>query len=147
MEYFYDETTGSVVRSVSRYSTESCPNISDALAFETCENRDVVYSAFISGSSVSGTARFTPPSGEAVTGIELFREAWSMIDADNDNGTYSSVSENANQLLVVTYNSSTQEGKVYVLPITNLTGALSAASDAKTFTGFGKITAMCTQGK
>jgi hypothetical protein len=155
MEYFYDETNGSAVRSVSRYSTESCPNISEALAFETCENRDVVYyatssavySAFISGSNVSGTTRFTPPSGEAITGIKLFREAWYMIDADNDNGAYSPMSENANQLLVATYNSSTQEGKVYVLPITNLTGALSAASDAKTFTGFGKITAMCTQGK
>lgn len=149
----YDDVNGANVQSVSKYTTASCPNIASALGFETCENRDVVYyatpsavyGAFISGTGVSGSVRFTPPSGETVTCIKLFREAWYLLNTTDE--TKTAMAENCNQLLVATYNSSTKEGKVYALPITNISGALGTPTADKTFSGFGRITAMATQGK
>lgn len=153
IENIYEESTGMKVRSVSRFATSSCPEISNAIEFETCENRDVVYyattssvfSAFISGSSVTGNNRFTPPTGEVVTGIKLFREAWYLMNSGDN--TKTPMPENSNQLLVSTYNSASGEGKIYALPITNLTGSLGATTSENTFGGFGRIISMCTQGK
>lgn len=153
MESGYDAVTGSYTQSVSKFTTASCPDIASAFGFETCENRDVVYyatpsavyGAFISGTSASGTARFTPPSGEKVTCIKLFREAWYLLNTTDE--TKTAMAENSNQLLVATYNSSTKEGKIYALPITNISGALGTPTTDKTFSGFGRITAMATQGK
>ena len=153
LESGYDAVTGDFTQSVSKYATTSCPDIANAFGFETCENRDVVYyatpsavyGAFISGTSVSGTARFTPPSGEKVTCIKLFREAWYLLNTTDE--TKTAMAENSNQLLVATYNSSTKEGKIYALPITNISGALGTPTADKTFSGFGRITAMATQGK
>lgn len=143
----------SVVRSVSKFPTNACPEINNALFFEMCENRDVmyyatpskVYSASISGSNLTSEVRFTPPEGEEITAIKLFREAWYEINPTNSNIT--PMDENTNQLLVATYNANSKEGKLYALDVTSFTGTLSAPASEKTFTGFNKITAIGTQGK
>ncbi|MBK5721828.1 hypothetical protein JGH11_13190 [Dysgonomonas sp. Marseille-P4677] len=148
----YDENSNQVFKSASKYATQACPDIDQAISFETCENKDVVYyatpsavySAYFSASSVSATSRFTPPAGEVITTIKLFHEAWYVLNAKDD---YTPMNENGNQLFVATYNETTQEGKVYALAITNLAGALEASSVEKTFGGFSRITALGTQGK
>lgn len=134
-----------------RFQTTACPDITNAFQYEVAGNRDVVfyatknkvYSAYMVGNAATGAARFTPPSGEEVVSIKIFHEAWHKIDPNNDQ--YTEMPQNQNQLLVATYNESKKEGKLYVLPITGLNGALGEAIEV--FDGFGKITAIETQGQ
>lgn len=101
----------------------------------------------IGGSAVgvNESGAFTAPAGEEITTMSLFREAWSYYDQQSTEMEV--MEEDANQLLVATYNNTTQEGKVYVLPITGNSGSLGTADADHTFTGFGRITALGTQGK
>lgn len=134
-----------------RFETETCPEIANAFQYEVAENRDVVfyttksnvYSAYLSGVSATGTVRFTPPAGEEITCIKIFREAWHKINPENTN--FTEMDQNQNQLIVATYNNSKNEGKIYVLPITGVNGALG--QPVETFDGFGKVTAIDTQGQ
>ncbi len=145
--YFYE--------SDGKYSAATCPDIENALCFEGSYKRSVIYYAtknkvypcVIGGSAVgvNESGAFTAPAGEEITTMSLFREAWSYYDQQSTEMEV--MEEDANQLLVATYNNTTQEGKVYVLPITGNSGSLGTADADHTFTGFGRITALGTQGK
>ncbi len=145
--YFYE--------SEGKFSTATCPDIANALCFEGSYKRSVIYYAtkskvypcVIGGSAVGVNegGAFTAPAGEEITAMSLFREAWSYYTQPGSDMAV--MPEDANQLLVATYNDNTQEGKVYVLPITGNSGSLGAADADHTFTGFGRITALGTQGK
>lgn len=145
--YFYE--------SDGKYSATSCPGIENALCFEGSYKRSVIYYAtkskvypcVIGGSAagVNESGAFTAPAGEEITAMSLFREAWSYYSTQSTDMEV--MPEDADQLLVATYNSSTQEGKVYVLPISGNSGSLGTANADQIFTGFGRITALGTQGK
>ena len=141
--------------SEGKFSAAACPDIENAIGFEGSCKRSVIYYAtkskvypcVIGGSaaSVNEGGVFTAPAGEEITAMSLFREAWSYYSTLFTGMT--AMDEDANQLLVATYNETTQEGKVYVLPITGNSGGLGTADADHTFTGFGRITALGTQGK
>lgn len=143
-----------VPASESKLTTTACNEIEQAIEFATCENRNVVYyatptkvyAAQLVGTSASASIpQFTTQPNEQITRIQLFREAWYMMLMSDP--TKTPMPENCNQLLVATYNTTTSEGKLYVLPIKNLAGTLDAPTPEKTYGGFGKITALGMQGK
>ena len=153
---WYPEEGVTRYESDGKFSAASCPDIRNARFFEGSYRRSVVYYATenkvypcVIGGSAAGvdpSSAFTVPAGEEITAMTLFREAWSYYTIQNDK-TMTVMPEDANQLLVATYNASTQEGKVYVLPISGNSGALGSADAERTFTGFGRITALGMQGK
>lgn len=140
------------VGGTGKVNVNDCENIANAISYAFCENMDVMYYAteskvypviFAGNTAQNGTAWNLPSTGERITGIQVYQQAW------YGNGAYSSEnygfvhSLHQKQLFVTTYNSSTGEGKVYVVPITALgTGSLGTASQV--FDGFGEITAIGT---
>ncbi len=152
----YDESTNTYeYTSGDKLTTTACAEIGDARFFESCEIRPIVYYATSTKvyngiinegpATISATTpAFTVPSGEEITCIKLFREAWTQY-THAASGT--EFSESRNNLMVATYNSSTQEGKVYLLKIQGNTGTLETPTEDRIFTGFGKITALGVQGK
>lgn len=129
-----------------------CTDITRAIDYVFCENMDVMYYAtedkvypaiFAGNTARSGTAWNLPSTSEHITDIKMYQQAW------YGNAGYSPTSygyihaQNQRQLLVSTYNSSTGEGKIYIVPVTALgTGALGEAS--RILDGFGEITAIGT---
>lgn len=145
-----DNTVGGT----GKVGMDDCENIVNAVGYAFCENMDVMYYAteekvypvvFAGNKAHSGTIWSLPQtaSGERITGIQMYQQAW------YGNGGYYPESYpfihplHQKQLLVTTYNSSTGEGKIYVVPITAIgTGSLGVASQV--FDGFGEVTAIGT---
>lgn len=130
----------------------SCTGIASAVGYVFCRNQDVFYYATnqkiyavnlgSGGASVSEQSVLNLASGEEITGIQMFYQNW--YEMQWDNAAQTAMPENGMQLIVSTYNGSTQEGKIYLVPITALhLGQLGAP--VKTFSGFGRITTVRTQ--
>ena len=101
-----------------------------------------VYPVLISGTTaVTGTPWELSSSGEVITAIKMYQQGWYGVGANRED-SYAFISpEHNRQLLVTTYNSSTGEGKIYVVPITAL-GSGTLGATAQVFEGFGEITAI-----
>lgn len=150
---YIPEDGGYLYESDGKYAASACPDIENALFFEGSVRRSVVYygtrsavyPCVIGGSAatVNQAGVFTAPAGEEITAMKLFRDARCYF---SDNVTDAGA-EDGNQMLVATYNTSTREGKVYVLPITGNSGSLGAPDAEGTFTGFGRVTALGMQGR
>ncbi len=165
MHLLHDLTTGKdtvyklsaidwTVGGTGKISLDACENIANAVGYAFCENMDVMYYAttdkvypviFAGNEAHTGTAWTLPQTaaGERITNIQMYQQAW-MGNGQNSYGSYPFThSLNQRQLFVTTYNSSTGEGKIYVLPVTAMgTGTLGAASQV--LDGFGEVTAIGT---
>lgn len=133
-----------------KLGVSNCTNIANAVDYAFCENTDIMYYAtqnrvypvLISGTTaVTGTPWELPSSGEVITAIKMYQQGWYGVGANRED-SYAFISpEHNRQLLVTTYNSSTGEGKIYVVPITAL-GSGTLGATTQVFEGFGEITAI-----
>ncbi len=129
-----------------------CQETNQAIDYVFCENMDVMYYAtnnkiypviFAGNTARNGAAWSLPSNEEHITHIQMYQQAW------YGNATYASDSYNyvnaqhQKQLLVTTYNSSTGEGKIYIVPIT-AQGSGTLGTATQTLNGFGEITAIGT---
>jgi hypothetical protein len=128
----------------SYFDLSNAPGISTATQFVLMDNQRVMY--YISGTKLYGVVfststavvaeRFTLPAGETATTFQVY------LQADYPLGS-SYLPTNNNQLILSTYNGS--QGRVHLLPITNLGVGNIDQANIKTFGGFGRITAIATQ--
>lgn len=128
----------------SYFDLSGAPGISSATQFVLVDNQRVLY--YISGNKIYGVVfsastpavseRYTLPAGQEATTLQVY------LQADYPQGaTY--LTTNNKQLILSTYNGS--EGKVYLLPITNLGVGNIDQANITTYGGFGKITAITAQ--
>lgn len=141
------------------FTTAACPDIGKAFAFIVHNDyrvvyyitENAVYAATCNNGIATGKNVFTPPDGEKITYAMLFRESWYNNEitavAAGDIDKEDTMPENNNQLVIATYREGEPgSGKIYALMISNADGKLDKPSNAKTFTGFDKITAMGVYG-
>lgn len=128
------------------------PEADDIVSVAFCDNVDIMYYttsssvyAVVFGASeaVSRKLSWTPDSDqERITMVKHYVQAWwgSM-----QYGTYNAypytLPTNRTQILIVTHNDTTGEGKIYVRPFNLATGMLTYKNGG-TFDGFGEITAI-----
>lgn len=141
-----------VVGGTGKIAVNECTDITSAVDFVFCENMDVmyyatedkIYPALLVGSSArSGSPWNLPSTGERITDIQMYQQAWYGNSAYSSENYEFIHAQHQKQLLVTTYNSSTGEGKIYVVPIT-ATGTGALGQPSQILTGFGEITAIGT---
>ena len=141
-----------VVGGTGKIALDACTNIKNAVDYAFCENMNVmyyatenqVYPALLAGSSAAtGTPWSLTTTGEKITAIQMYQQGWYGVGGNlPDSYTFTSAQHNK-QLLVTTYNASTGEGKIYLLPITSL-GSGDLGAEVQVLGGFGEITAIGT---
>ena len=133
-------------------SFDTVEELDNAVSFAFCDNADLfyfatpehIYANLLVGNSIN--TRLVPwepeSSDEKITKILQYHQAWygtrQLGDSNYDfiNDTHQM------QLLIVTYNESTGEGKIYLREFILNTGYFSTAGDNGVFDGFGEITAI-----
>lgn len=130
------------------------PGIKNAVEFAFCDNTDVVfytdgakvYSTVLSGgNATTRTLSWTPDSpDEKVTMIRHYRQAWYGTHKYSSSNYGFPISTHRLQIVVITYNEKTGEGKIYLKPFNVSTGMFSAFKDNGTYGGFNEITAIGT---
>lgn len=130
-------------------------DIENAVSFAFCDNANVfyyatpesVYANIITGDRIT-TRRvsWTPDNtGEKITKIIHYQQAWYGTQNLDDNTEYDFVLPTHQlQMLIVTYNESTGEGKIYLKPFNVNTGLFSMTDEGEVFEGFGEITAIAS---
>ncbi|GEM_PF-1031854 len=134
-------------------------DIDKAEHFAFCDNADFfyysvgskVYSTVLSGNTASTTTlNWAPDSeNEKVTMMRQYRQAWFGIrnydqSTSSESGYKFPLAYHRLQMLMVTYNESTGEGKIYMRPFIVSTGMFSVFKNNGTVGGFGEITAIGT---
>lgn len=122
----------------------NAPEINAATKFVLLNDQKVLYYAtptkiyamLFSSSTPSFEERYTVPAGEQITTLQIYQQA------DYPFGELY-LPTNNKQLIMSTYKGT--EGKVYILPMKNVGLGNIDIPNIKTFTGFGKITAITTQ--
>ena len=130
----------------------SAPDIENAVSFAFCENTaifyyatpDAVYANIIAGTNLQTRqiTSFSPDSpDEKITAITHYQQAW--FGTHNYATDYDFVLDtHQTQMLIVTYNENTGEGKIYVKPFNLNSGLFSMTDQGETYDGFGEITAI-----
>lgn len=150
----FGKNESSQITAKSKLNVTSCTNIASAVQFAFCSNQEVFYYATskkiyaavmgIGGASVAEQDVMNLDASENITGIKVYHQAW--YDMQWDDATKTPIPENNRQLIVTTYNSSSKEGKVYLVPITALnSGKLGVPT--KVFDGFNEVIAIGTQAR
>ncbi len=111
---------------------------------------DGIYAINFAGSTaiVNSTPVFTPAAGETISKAKLYYQGaydqdYSVVGKVSEGATVEELALNKKAVIVATQ-SDTYEGKISVVPMTQIgTGKLDAAS-ALTYSGFGKILDFCT---
>ena len=101
-----------------------------------------------STATVSTTAKYTPQSGEIITKAKMYQQGLYNYNCNlivGDNPTVPQTEWN-NKAIIVTTQSSEYEGKVHIIPITQVASGTLDPSKAKTYDGFGKILDVTTTG-
>ncbi|WEK34715.1 MAG: PKD-like family lipoprotein [Candidatus Pseudobacter hemicellulosilyticus] len=122
----------------------SAPGIGEATKFVIMDDQKVLYYAtptkiyamMYSTSTPVFEERYTIPAGEQLTTLQVYQDPTYPVSWDPF------IATNNRQLIMSTYGT---EGKVYILPIRNLGAGNIDVPNIKTFTGFGRITAIGTQ--
>jgi len=98
--------------------------------------------------TVATTAKFAPSGGETVVKAKMYQQGIYLHDLGAILGSYATVPELplSNNSVMVATQTSANEGKVYVIPITQAAAGTLDASQAKIYTGFGKILDMTGTG-
>ncbi|MBQ0044702.1 MAG: hypothetical protein KBT05_06755 [Bacteroidales bacterium] len=135
------------------------PDIDKAECFEFCDNADVIfysvgsklYSIVVTSGTVTVKSLSWTPStkGEKVTMLRQYSQAWfgthQYPTSSSESNSYQfPLKYNRLQLVIVTYDESTGEGRFYLRPYNVTTGLLSAFVDNGVYGGFNEITAICT---
>ncbi len=145
------------IDNVSAMPVRTPNNITAQSEFAVCGNQPVIYystpSAVYAINTLSGSAvpqaeaKYSAPAGEEITHIEIYRQSWHLKDREGFEYYYyeNPIPEaplNNKALLVTTYNQSTGEGKVRILPMENFGSGDLDSSDQLVFDGFGRILAV-----
>ena len=136
------------------------PEVDKALGFTFCDNSkvfyyytpDAIYTTVVNGSAVSARKLSFKPenAAEKITMVKHYTQAWwgagqSTVGDPSELYYYAfPISTNRMQIIVVTYNESTGEGKFYLKPYNVSTGMFSAFKDNGVYGGFGEISAVCS---
>lgn len=132
----------------------NAPDIENAISFAFCENtslfyyttQDAVYTNIVAGSSVTTRkiANFTPEGpDEKITDIIHYQQAWFGMAQHSTSNDYEFILDtHQTQMLIVTYNETTGEGKIYVKPFNVNSGLFSMTDQGEVYDGFGEITAI-----
>lgn len=131
-------------QALEMFDMSNAPEIENAEFFAISDNQKVLYYAtsttiyaMIYGSSTPVfEQRFSVPAGEEITTLQVYQQAgYPRLS--------SYISTNNRQLIVSTYDGS--EGRVHLLPITNLGVGNIDEGNITTFEGFDRITAIAPQ--
>lgn len=126
-------------------------DIENAKDFFVCDNQPVIYystsNAIYAINIQTGTPivsqKYTVNSGEEITTMKVFQQAW--YKANRKKGNIPIESHNKT-MLVATYNSASNSGKLLAIPIINLGEGNLDKANQKEFSGFSKITAVESTG-
>lgn len=126
------------------YDMSNAPGINEATQFVLLDNQKVLYYAtsnkiyamLYGDTNPTFQERYTLPAGESISTLQIYRQS------DYPAGELY-LPTNNKQLIMSTYNGT--EGKVYIMPMINIGIGNIDLPNIKTFTGFGKITAITTQ--
>ena len=127
--------------------------LDEAVAFAFCDNTDIMYYAapdaiyatlFAAGRVSTRKVNWSPDSpDEKITMIRQYTQAF-MGTQQLDPTSYPYILPTHHlQMIIVTYNEKTGEGKIYLRPFNVSTGYFTS-KDNGTYGGFGEITAICT---
>lgn len=131
-----------------KYSLAGAPEIENAKFFVFLDNQKIMYYAteskiyamiYSTGNPIF-ELRYTAPAGEEITTLQVYHQADYPFRSESTGPAY--LPANNKQLIMSTYGS---EGKVYLLPMINAGVGNIDQANIKTFTGFGRITAIATQ--
>lgn len=135
------------------------PAIATATQIEFCDNADVffftdgskIFTNIISGANLTTKELSWKPDSadEEVTMLRQYRQAWygtSQYDpSPNSAHPYRFILQyHRLQMVIVTHNRVTGEGKIYIRPFNVSTGMFLAFQNSGTYGGFDRITAICT---
>ncbi|MGN1225997.1 MAG: hypothetical protein ACI4TL_02040 [Candidatus Cryptobacteroides sp.] len=136
------------------------PEVDKALGFSFCDNSKVfyyytpnaIYYTNVNASSVSARKLSFKPENtrEKITMVKHYTQAWwgagqSTVGDPSELYYYAfPISTNRMQIIVVTYNESTGEGKFYLKPYIVSTGMFNPIKDNGVYGGFGEISAVCS---
>lgn len=129
---------------IALHDFSGAPDIENAEFFVLMDNQKVMYYATKTKiyAALYGTAtptfeeRYSVPAGEEITTLQVYQQASYPFT-----GEY--MPTNNEQLVMSTFDGT--EGKVYLLPITNIGLGNIDASNAKVYPGFERVTAIGTQ--
>lgn len=101
-----------------------------------------------SAATVNKEAKYTPNAGETITKVKMYQQGLYNIDCKLIVGTEPTVAQTEwnNKALIITTQSSEYEGKIYIIPITQVATGTLDPSKAKVYDGFGKILDVTTTG-
>ena len=127
------------------------PDIENAVSFAFCENTAIFYYATpekIYANIIAGTnlqtrqvVSFAPDDqDEKITDVIHYQQAW--FGTNNYYDYEFVLDSHQTQILVVTYNETTGEGKIYAKPFNVNSGLFSMTDQGETYDGFGEITAI-----
>lgn len=135
------------------YPLDGIANIDKAVDFAFCDNAnlfyyctsDKIYSVTLSGNQVTGrTLSWKPDSeDEKITHIEQYAQNWYGTSQNSFNNYPFVLDYHRLQLVIVTYNEKTKEGKIYLRPFSTSTGLFTLTDNGR-YEGFGEISAIAT---
>lgn len=128
------------------------PDVDNAVSFAFCDNSDIFYYATpttIYATVLSGNVTVTQPltwspdsADERITMLKHYRQAW--YGTQQLSASYEfAIPTNRAQIIIVTHNDKTGEGKIYLRGYNVSTGKFTYSSNGK-FDGFGRITAIAS---
>ena len=127
--------------------------LTDAQYFAFCDNADILFMAsgskiasiaVIGGSPVFREINWSPDSkNEVITGIKFYTQGWYGTHGFDYNSYSFPLATNRMQVVIITHNEKTGEGKIYLRPF-NVSTGLFTYKDNGVYGGFGRITAITT---
>lgn len=132
-------------KAIGYYDLTSAPGIGQATSFVFLNDQKVlyyatankIYAVLYSTATPTVQERYTAPAGEEIGVLQIYQQADYPM---RSSGSYLPLNNKA--LMMATYNGT--EGKVYLLPFINTGIGNIDTPNIKTFTGFGRITALGT---
>lgn len=135
------------------YSLDANQWLTDAQYFAFCDNADILFMAseskiasitVIGGSPVFREINWSPDSkNEVITGIKFYTQGWYGTHGFDYNSYSFPLATNRMQVVIITHNEKTGEGKIYLRPF-NVSTGLFTYKDNGVYGGFGRITAITT---
>jgi hypothetical protein len=131
------------------YDLSAAPDIQNAIHYVLLDDQKVlyyatkskIYAVLYGTSTPTFSERYSAPSGEEITTLQVYRQADYPKRVDGWDEPY--ISTNNKQLIMSTYNGT--EGKVYILPMINFGVGNIDVPNIKVFNSFKRITAIGIQ--
>jgi len=137
----------------SDYKIEGLESIGDPVSVAFCDNTNVIYyatskrlySIIISGGKAAYKALSWQPDSkdEKITMVSQYAQSWYGTSHNSFNNYPFVLDYHRLQMIIVTYDETTGEGKIYLRPFSVSTGMFTIRNNG-TYGGFGEITAITT---